>query len=108
MRKILSICLALAFVFGIIGCPGAGEKLMVIIMPDNANPFFKAEADAADAKDDEAISLDDAIYILFHLFKQGPLPPAPYPECGIDTTPNPDPSEPDLPHCDYDVGLCQE
>ena len=27
-----------------------GKKLIVIIMPDNSNPFFKAEADAADAK----------------------------------------------------------
>jgi erythritol transport system substrate-binding protein len=29
---------------------GKKAKLMVIIMPDNTNPFFKAEADAADAR----------------------------------------------------------
>jgi len=50
MTKILTVFLALLFVFGLTGCPGPTEKLMVIIMPDNANPFFKAEADAADAK----------------------------------------------------------
>ena len=57
MNKILKFCLALLFLFGIAmntfaegQGEGAAGKLMVIIMPDNANPFFKAEADAADAQ----------------------------------------------------------
>ena len=57
MNKTLKICLALLLFFGIAMsafAEGQGEvgkgKLMVIIMPDNSNPFFKAEADAANAK----------------------------------------------------------
>jgi erythritol transport system substrate-binding protein len=57
MDKRLKVFLALLFLFGTamsIFATGQKEaetkKLIVIIMPDNSNPFFKAEADAADAK----------------------------------------------------------
>jgi erythritol transport system substrate-binding protein len=57
MRKTLTICLTLLFLFGITMSVCAGgqkeaeaSNLMVIIMPDNSNVFFKAEADAANAK----------------------------------------------------------
>ncbi len=58
MTKILKICLALLFLFGIAMSAFAGgetettegSNLIAIIMPDNSNVFFKAEADAAQAK----------------------------------------------------------
>jgi erythritol transport system substrate-binding protein len=60
MKKILKFCVVVFFLFGIAlsaFAEGQGEaptgKLMVIIMPDNSNSFFKAEADAADAKAQE-------------------------------------------------------
>jgi erythritol transport system substrate-binding protein len=72
MRKTLTICVALIFLFGIsmtVCAGGNGEgpstekKLMVIIMPDNSNVFFKAEADAANAK---AIELGYDTLVLDH------------------------------------------
>jgi hypothetical protein len=42
--------------------------------------------DAADANDDERTNLADAVYLLQFLFVEGPRIPAPYPDCGIDTT----------------------
>ena len=44
--------------------------------------------DAADADDDGRITLTDAIKILNHLFQGGTAPPQPYPERGIDPTPD--------------------
>ena len=40
--------------------------------------------DAADADDEKGIGLLDAIYILVYRFKFGPVPPPPFPGCGID------------------------
>lgn len=56
MSRTMKTFLALVLLTGIAmsvfasGTPEAEKKLMVIIMPDFANPFFKAEADAADAR----------------------------------------------------------
>jgi hypothetical protein len=63
--------------------------------------------DAADANDDEALDLGDGIYILQFLFAGGAPIPAPYPGCGPDTTPNPNPLKPDLPPCRYCPDLCK-
>jgi hypothetical protein len=41
---------------------------------------------AADANDDGRIDIADALYVLFYLFKGGPIIPAPYPLPGIDPT----------------------
>ena len=40
--------------------------------------------DAADADDNEALEITDAIYGLDFLFRGGPFPPAPFPQAGYD------------------------
>jgi hypothetical protein len=42
--------------------------------------------DAADANDDGTVSLEDAVFIMKHLYMKEAPPPAPYPECGRDPT----------------------
>lgn len=44
--------------------------------------------DAADANDDGKVEVSDAISVLRSLFATGAAPPAPYPYCGIDPTPD--------------------
>lgn len=43
---------------------------------------------AADANDDGAVNITDPIHLLLHLFLGGPPPEAPYPEPGLDPTPD--------------------
>ena len=43
---------------------------------------------ASDANDDGGKNISDAIYVLANLFSMGPNPPAPFPGCGIDPTPD--------------------
>ncbi len=42
--------------------------------------------DAADVNDDGILDVSDPVYLLFHLFLQGPPPPAPFPGAGGDPT----------------------
>ena len=42
--------------------------------------------DACDANDDAGIDIADAVFLLGALFAGGPLPLAPYPDCGEDPT----------------------
>lgn len=42
--------------------------------------------DAADANDDAVLDISDPVFLLFFLFLQGPPPPAPFPDPGIDPT----------------------
>lgn len=44
--------------------------------------------DACDANDDTQVNLSDGIFTLSHLFTGGLPPPAPYPELGVDLTPD--------------------
>jgi hypothetical protein len=44
--------------------------------------------DAADANDDGVVDLADAIFILQYYFMRGIRPPAPFPNPGVDPTPN--------------------
>ena len=44
--------------------------------------------DAVDANDDGATDLSDPIYVLTYLFGGGVAPPAPFPQCGVDSTPD--------------------
>src|SRR5690606_10160971 len=44
--------------------------------------------DAADANDSGTHDLTDGIYILNYLFVGGAAPPAPFPDCGEDLTPD--------------------
>lgn len=44
--------------------------------------------DAADTDDDGAFNLSDAVFLLNHLFAGGPAPPAPFPESGVDLSPD--------------------
>ncbi|MEM7165512.1 MAG: M12 family metallo-peptidase [Planctomycetota bacterium] len=43
---------------------------------------------ALDANDDGGINIADAVYTLTYLFQTGPQPPAPFPNPGIDPTPD--------------------
>ena len=43
---------------------------------------------ACDADDDASLVITDAIYLLLRLFSSGPPPPAPFPDCGPDPTPD--------------------
>ncbi|MEM7165775.1 MAG: spondin domain-containing protein [Planctomycetota bacterium] len=43
---------------------------------------------AADVNDSNVVDLSDAVILLTHLFLQGAPPPAPFPACGVDTTPD--------------------
>lgn len=45
-------------------------------------------ADAADFDDNGRVELTDAIFGIDHLFKGGPAPPDPFPEAGVDPTPD--------------------
>ncbi len=52
--------------------------------------FITASAgclDAADSNDDDDVDIADAVYTLQALFTSGSVPPAPFPNCGVDTTP---------------------
>ena len=45
-------------------------------------------SDGADANDDGAVDISDAIYGLYYLFRARPPPFAPFPEAGSDPTPD--------------------
>ena len=45
--------------------------------------------EAGDADDSGALDLTDAVRVLLHLFVGGEPPPAPFPSCGMDPTPDP-------------------
>jgi hypothetical protein len=45
-------------------------------------------ADACDTNDDGRFDIADAVYILSYVFDGGPPPPPPFPDCGIDPTPD--------------------
>lgn len=45
--------------------------------------------DACDSNDDGQLNIADAIYLLGYFFGGGPQPPAPFPNCGEDPTPDP-------------------
>lgn len=47
-----------------------------------------ASLDAADANDDGAVNISDSIHTLNYLFLGGPQPPAPFPNPGVDPTPD--------------------
>ncbi len=66
--------------------------------------------DAADANDDENVDIADPIYILQNLFANGPSIPAPFPDCGPDTTGSGiDRTGPQLIGCeDYCPEACQD
>ena len=53
--------------------------------------------DSADANDDGAVDLVDVLHTLFFLFEGTPALPPPYPDPGIDTTPDDFPCGADLP-----------
>ena len=42
---------------------------------------------AADANDDNEVGVPDVVHVLSYLFALGPVPPAPFPQCGVDPTP---------------------
>lgn len=44
--------------------------------------------DAVDANDDGVLDLTDPLHTLSHLFLEGASPAAPFPECGLDSTPD--------------------
>jgi len=44
--------------------------------------------DVFDSNDDGGVNIADAIYLLSYLFAAGKAPPAPFPDAGIDQTPD--------------------
>ncbi|MBI4584138.1 MAG: hypothetical protein HY717_08955 [Planctomycetes bacterium] len=56
--------------------------------------------DAMDANDTGELDISDAVYLIFWRFKAGPQPPAPFPSCGSDLTPDL------LPACVYPGDHC--
>ena len=59
------------------------KVLLVLFLGDTADCD-----DALDGDDDGQRNITDAVYILNHLFRGGPVIPAPYPQAGEDTTPD--------------------
>ncbi len=49
---------------------------------------FVSCQDAADTNDDGRVDISDPMYTLSFLFMSGPEIPAPYPEPGLDSTPD--------------------
>lgn len=49
---------------------------------------FAACSDAADVNDDGSRDLSDPVTLLDYLFGSGPTPIAPFPDCGVDPTPD--------------------
>jgi hypothetical protein len=49
--------------------------------------------DRMDANDDSVVDISDPLYTIFYLFEEGPLPPAPFPNAGVDPTPDAIPCE---------------
>jgi hypothetical protein len=45
-------------------------------------------SDDADSNDDGQLDVSDVVYLLEYLFRAGRSLPAPFPECGIDPTPD--------------------
>ena len=67
------------------GCDIADAiKLLEFLFVDGACSCM----DACDCNDDGAVDIADAICKLSFLFSGGPPPPAPYPGCGLDPTPD--------------------
>ncbi len=59
--------------------------------------------DAADSNDDGSLNLSDGIFTLIWLFGEGPpAPPPGFYNCG------PDPTEDELPPCEFPIDLCNE
>lgn len=82
---------------GVVDVSDAVAVLSFLFVPGSPRPCC---ADAADANDDGIIGIGDAIYLFDYLFpRPGPQPPAPFPSCGGDPTPD------GLPGCS-DFGPC--
>ncbi len=71
-------------------------SLLGYLFNDKASPGCQ---DAADSNDDGDLNLADVIYILVYLFSDGDDFPAPFPECGVDGTPDDDLDECVYNHC---------
>jgi hypothetical protein len=59
-------------------------RMLQILFAGAENPC----EDARDTNDDGSTNIADAVSLLMHLFVQGAAPPAPYPACGGDPTPD--------------------
>ena len=71
-------------------------RLLEVLFLMGVNPMCD---DALDANDDGSVGIVDAIVILQYLFGGGAAPAAPFPDCGLDPTP-------DILDCIVDTGTC--
>lgn len=71
---------------GSLSLSDAARTLSYLFQGALARPVTCVEA--LDADDSGSVSVTDAVYSLLHLFSGGRPPPAPYPACGLDTTPD--------------------
>ena len=60
---------------------------LLLVLFDNTVPVPPC-ADALDANDDGSMNIADAIFLLQFLFNAGANPPTPYPNAGLDPTPD--------------------
>ena len=61
------------------------DALFIANYVTGSEPDFNCP-DAADVNDDGRASITDVLYLLRHVFKGGPQPPAPFPLPGFDPT----------------------
>ncbi|HIO66386.1 MAG TPA: hypothetical protein EYN40_06815, partial [Planctomycetes bacterium] len=71
------------------GPPDIADALNVIYYVFNIPGGISPCDDASDVNDSGILEIGDGIYLLIYLFPPpGPPPPAPFPNCGIDPTPD--------------------
>ncbi len=63
---------------------GDGITILGYLFASGAIPCLSA----ADTTDDGQIDITDAIFIFTYQFVNGAPPPAPFPDCGVDPTPD--------------------
>ncbi len=68
------------------GALGLGDAVVQVL------ELFRGRAlrcgDASDTNDDGVLTVADPVFLLNYLFRSGERPPVPYPEAGVDATPD--------------------
>ena len=70
------------------GSVDLADAVRILVSMFGPNPTPLSCADAGDVNDDGLLTLTDPIYLLGALFQSGPLPLPPFPDDGVDPTPD--------------------